>query len=211
VNHVVLPALALGLAYAATPGVVNAECVRRGVARGFRPALLVQLGSLIGDGVWAALALTGVAAWGRSASLSIGLGFVGALFLCRLAFTALRSAWTGPTAARRPESGADFRTGALFGLANPAGIAFWAGIGGGLATTTSDPGGAAFALFLVAFMGGALVWSLGLSALVAWGRRFVRPVVFRVVDACCGLALGYLGVRLFWTTLRRTAAWRSWA
>lgn len=208
-DHVVLPALVLGLAYAATPGVVNAECVRRGVARGFRPALLVQLGALIGDGMWAALALTGVAAWGRGASLSIALGLIGAVFLCRLAFTALRSAWTGPRGATRPESGADFRTGAVFGLANPAGLAFWAGIGGGLVTATADPGGAPFARFLVAFLGGALLWSLGLSALVAWGRRFARPVVFRVVDACCGLALGYFGLRLLWTTLRRAAVLRQ--
>lgn len=204
-----LSALVLGLVYAATPGVVNAECVRRGVARGFRPALLVQLGALIGDGVWAAIALTGVAAWGRSASISVALGLIGAVFLCRLAFTALRSAWTGPVVAAPLATGADFRTGAVFGLANPAGLAFWAGIGGGLVTTASDPSGATFALFLVAFLVGALVWSLGLSALVAWGRRFARPVVFRVVDAVCGLALGYFGVRLLWTTLRRAAAWRS--
>jgi hypothetical protein len=33
-----LTALGLGLAYAATPGVVNTECLRRGITGGFRPA-----------------------------------------------------------------------------------------------------------------------------------------------------------------------------
>ncbi len=37
------------------------ETLRRGLTGGFRPALLVQLGSLIGDAVWALLGLTGLA------------------------------------------------------------------------------------------------------------------------------------------------------
>src|SRR2546423_3713334 len=57
-----LSAFGLGLAFCAPPGAVTAEALRRGLARGFRPALLMQLGSLIGDAPWAALALTG-AAW----------------------------------------------------------------------------------------------------------------------------------------------------
>ncbi len=50
----------LGVSYNAAPGTaapttVNTEMLRRGLARGFRPALLVQLGALIGDATWAAL------------------------------------------------------------------------------------------------------------------------------------------------------------
>ncbi|WP_215201023.1 LysE family transporter, partial [Escherichia coli] len=40
---------------------VFSETLRRGLTGGFRPALLVQLGSLIGDAVWALLGLTGLA------------------------------------------------------------------------------------------------------------------------------------------------------
>jgi len=208
-DPMLVPALGLGIAYAATPGVVNTECVRRGLANGFRPAFLVQFGALIGDVVWAAVALAGVAALAGNGSLEIALGLVGGLFLCRLAFKALREAWTGPHASTAPVArGSAFGTGAVFGLANPAGLAFWAGVGGGTVAATSGAGFAAYSAFLAAFLAGALLWSLGLSAFVGWGRRYVRPSLFRAVDALCGVVLAWFGVRLLWTTLRRTAPLR---
>ncbi len=200
-----VPALGLGLAYAATPGVVNTECIRRGMARGFRPAFSVQLGALVGDAVWAALALVGVAALAKRESFAVALGLVGSIFLCRLAFGALREAWAGPKE-RPPAQSArgDLGVGVVFGLANPAGLAFWAGVGGGtLATRGSNAGVADYLVFLTAFLIGALCWSLAISALLGWGRRYARPRLFRAIDAVCGTVLGLFGVRLLWTTVRK--------
>ena len=56
-----LAALLFGFAFNVSPGAVFSETLRRGLTGGFRPALLVQLGSLIGDAVWALLGLTGLA------------------------------------------------------------------------------------------------------------------------------------------------------
>ncbi len=42
----VLPAIGLGIAYAAAPGAVNTEAIRRGAAYGTRSTLLVETGSL---------------------------------------------------------------------------------------------------------------------------------------------------------------------
>src|SRR5947209_14619410 len=88
-------AFGLGIAYNAAPGAVNTEALRRGLARGFRAALLVQLGALIGDATWAALALTGSAFLVQSRSLHLLLAAVGACFLLRLAWNALQEAWRG--------------------------------------------------------------------------------------------------------------------
>ena len=66
-------------------------------------------------------------------------------------------------------------------------------------------------LFLLPFLAGNLTWGIGLSALVAWGRRFATPRIFRLVDALCGLALSYFGLRLLWTTLRGYARWLGFA
>jgi len=85
VNSLFLSAVGLGIAYNAAPGAVNTEALRRGLARGFRPALLVQLGALIGDTTWAAFALTGTAFLVRNRSLRLVLGIAGACFLLRLA------------------------------------------------------------------------------------------------------------------------------
>jgi len=95
VNSLFLSAIGLGIAYNAAPGAVNTEALRRGLARGFRPALLVQLGALIGDTTWAALALTGTVFLVHNRSLRLFLGIAGACFLLRLAWNALQEAWSG--------------------------------------------------------------------------------------------------------------------
>ena len=139
--ELLLAAAGLGLAYAATPGVVNTECVRRGLTSGFRPAFLVQVGALAGDAFWALLALAGIAALSGSDSLEAGLSIIGGMFLCRLAFRALRDAWRGSASDGGIAGLGSMHTGLVFGLANPAGLAFWAGVGGGLLTTraTTQP------------------------------------------------------------------------
>jgi len=53
--------LLLGIVFCAPPGAIAAEAVRRGFAKGFRPALFVEFGSLVGDATWAIVALVGLA------------------------------------------------------------------------------------------------------------------------------------------------------
>ena len=92
-------AFGLGLAFCAPPGAVTAEAVRRGLSRGFRAALLLELGSLVGDAFWAALlwcfVISGLIAWGRRGigptfcrciNLLCGLALV--LFAAHLAWSA---------------------------------------------------------------------------------------------------------------------------
>lgn len=196
-------AVGLGVAYAAAPGAVNTEALRRGIEHGFRPALLVQSGALIGDLAWAALALTGVSLLFQNRPVQLLLGVAGGFFLLRLAWSALQQAWRGGLpGAHGAETRGDFATGVFFSLANPFGIAFWAGIGGGFAVDTGASAGATLATLLAGFAVGASLWCLGFALAVSAGRRFVRPVVFRVVNALCGLALGYFGGRLLWNALQ---------
>jgi chemosensory pili system protein ChpE len=208
-EYSLLAAFLLGVAYAALPGVVNTECVRRGMVSGFASAARIQTGALIGDAAWAVIALTGMALLLQHQSINLILGLVGAGFLFYLARTAfasaLRGAQANETSAR---AGSSLGTGVVFSLANPAGLAFWTGVGGGMLGASGDPislGSAA--AFLLPFLAGNLAWGIGLSALVAWGRRVAPPRIFRFVDALCGLALGYFGLRLLWTTLRGYARW----
>lgn len=126
-------ALVLGLAYAALPGVVNTECVRRRMAFGFGAAARIQIGALIGDAACAAVALTGAALISQHQAVALVLGIVGAGFLFPLARTAFVSALGNATSnAPAPKSGSSLGTGVVFSLANPAGLAFWTGVGGGL-------------------------------------------------------------------------------
>jgi threonine/homoserine/homoserine lactone efflux protein len=62
--------------------------------------------------------------------------------------------------------------------------------------------GVQFLFFFVGFFMGAVIWCVGISMCMHWGRRWLRPVMFRWINALCGLALGYFGIRVLWTTVQ---------
>ncbi|HEY7850205.1 MAG TPA: LysE family transporter [Ktedonobacterales bacterium] len=204
-----LTGVTLGLAYSAAPGVVNTEATRRGSARGFGAAFAVESGALIGDMLWAVLALAGVSLTARFWPIQVTLSLVGGLFLLRMAWLAAHDALYQRRVETRPVSGrGDFATGAVFGVANPVGLAFWSGLGGGVVASGATALGVA--VFLAAFFLGALLWSAGFGGLVGWGRRWARPLVFQLLDAVCGLALGYFGFSLLWAGAQEASRRLGW-
>src|SRR5688500_5546260 len=85
----------LAIAFCAPPGVITAETVRRGAARGFIPALFVQFGSLVGDTTWAIIALTGLAFIIQNNVARGVLSLVGILLMLKLAWDAFKDALHG--------------------------------------------------------------------------------------------------------------------
>ncbi|MGQ9554880.1 MAG: LysE family transporter [Anaerolineae bacterium] len=197
-----LSAFGLGIAFCAPPGAVTAEAVRRGLARGFWPALLLELGSLIGDVTWAAIALAGAAFLVQSMQMHLILAFLGCALLLRLSWIAFKHAWLGSMPeARGVSHRSDFATGATLSLANPFAIAFWLGMGGTIVVGTGQERPEQFAVFLSGFLCAGFTWAVFLAALVAWGRCLVGRRFFRAVNLLCGSVLGYFGARLLWSTL----------
>jgi len=99
--------------------------------------------------------------------------------------------------------GNSFVIGMTFSVANPAGLAFWTGLGGGLLASRGELSLQETGALLLAFAAGALIWGCGMAALVTWGRRYAGGRLFRWVDGLCAAALSYFGVRLLWSSLRR--------
>lgn len=201
-------AVGLGLAYAALPGAVNAEALRRGVAGGFRRSLLVHGGALLGAGFWAIVALTGTSFLARYDGITIALGFIGAAFLIRLTIIAIRGArQAGLPVESNPRSGADFTVGIVVGIANPAGLPFWTGLASDVILrddgNSLDTGHAA--LFVAGVLLGSLAWGITLSALIAWGRQYLKSGFFRAVNALCAVAFGYFAVRMLWSAIDQLA------
>ena len=195
----------LGIVFCAPPGIITAETIRRGFARGFRPALLVQFGSLVGDSTWSLIALTGLAFLVQNNTARILISVVGMGIMIKLAWDALKAARTAdeaPTASPASEYG-DFATGAVLSLSNPFNIVFWTGIGTTAFSGIPDgPQLSHFIIFFVAFMTGAFLWCFFMAGLVAWGRRFVTSAFFRRVNLACGLALGFFALQLGWKLLQ---------
>jgi len=165
------------------PGPINAEILRRGVARGFRPAFAVCLGASTGDFLWAIAVTSGLAALLELPGVRPAMYGVSVALLGFLAARSLLEALAGWRARREggappgPGGSGSARAGFLLGLGmaltSPWNAAFWigavgqaAGAGAGLA------GPAAFAAAVVA---GAMTWGFLFSAAVARGARFAGP------------------------------------
>ena len=70
------------------PGVIGFESLRRGLSHGWAAALHVELGSLVGDGVWAIIALLGASVLFQNRLVTLILGLFGCALLLRFAWDA---------------------------------------------------------------------------------------------------------------------------
>lgn len=195
----------LAIAFCAPPGVVTAETVRRGAARGFLPALFVQFGSLVGDTTWAIIALTGLAFVIQNDIARLILSMIGILLMLKLAWDAFKDARqhkeldTGPSTSTR----GDFANGAFLSLGNPMNIVFWTGLGTtAFASLSGTPEPVHFAIFFAGFLLGAILWCFLVAGMVAWGRKYLTPAFFRGVNIVCGTALVYFAFQLGWKLIQ---------
>lgn len=198
-------AFGLGLVFNAAPGPVFAATLRYGVRGGFRPALAVQIGSLVGDALWAVLGLAGVGVLATLESLRAPIGLAGAAYLLWLA----RDAWVASRHEFTLDGDKDergdraLRSGVLLSLTNPQNIGYWAALGSALgAVGVSEPRSADYAVFFSGFMLSSVVWSVVFAAIVErilgrTGGRWAR-VTYRMC-AVLFLALALTSLRQLWT------------
>ncbi len=195
----------MGMAFCAPPGTVFAESLRRGVARGYGAALKVQLGSLIGDAVWAALGLAGAGLLFQVVAIRGFMGVAGVGLLLWLGLRGLIGKGRGQTL-DPPVTGTqrDFAIGAALSLTNPVAIAYWIALGGtiqGLVGYAPEP--IDFAVFFIAFMGACLAYCFIVAGLIAGGHRLLTRRLYRAVDVSCGVAL------LIFAALLARDTWRA--
>lgn len=195
-------AFVLGLVFNAAPGAVFAETLRQGVRGGYRPALAVQLGSLVGDASWALLGLAGIGLVMQVDALRWPIGLAGAAYLFWLSWDSWQAARTehrldapATTAATQKQA---LRRGMALSLTNPQNLAYWAAMGSALgAVGVTQPGASDYGLFFAGFMTSSLLWCFVCAALV--DRLFRRAAAHwsRFTYRCCAalllaLALGTL-------------------
>ena len=186
-------AFGFGLAFCLSPGPVFAESLRRGLSGGFRPAFVVQIGSLVGDIAWALAAFAGLGALFALPWIRTPIEIAGALYLLWLAGASLRDARSpalpGVDAGTHRETGA-LLAGAAISLGNPKNIPFWLAIGsamGGLGIPS--PLSPEAAIFLAGFVVACLAACFLSAGAVAWLHRRLTPGLFAGLNLVCGLAL----------------------
>jgi chemosensory pili system protein ChpE len=186
-------AFVLGLIFNAAPGAVFAETVRQSVRGGFRPAIMVQFGSLVGDALWAVLGLVGVGLLLQLESLRWPVGVAGVLYLLWLAWGSWKDASqefsiTGLDDAKAQNKA--LRSGVLLSVTNPQNIAYWAAMGSALgAVGISQPTAIDYGVFFLGFMTSSVIWCFVCAALVdrlfrhtgqRWVENHVSPLRSRI-------------------------------
>ena len=164
-----ISAFLLGLIFNAAPGAVFAATVREGVRGGFRNALDVQIGSLVGDATWAVLGLVGVGLLLQTEVLRLPIGIAGVVYLCWLAWDSWRAAGQEFSIAESTarSSRKAMREGMLLSITNPQNIAYWAALGSALgAVGVQEPSTADYAVFFAGFMTSSVAWAFICAALV---------------------------------------------
>jgi len=202
-------AFGLGMLFNAAPGAVFAETIRRSLDGGYRPALAVQFGSLVGDAVWAILGLAGIGILLQSDTLKVPVGIGGTLYLAWLAYDSWRDSAAAPPeqgAGAGQDSGATtgaLRSGVILSLSNPQNVAYWAALGSAFgALGVADPDRLDYALFFAGFMASSLLWCFVCAFGVSWlfgGRSGAwRIWIYRL----CALAFAWLALGTARETLR---------
>ena len=189
----------LAISFCAPPGIITAETVRRGTARGFIPALYVQFGSLVGDTTWAIIALTGLAFLIQNNIAKTILSLIGIFLMIKLAWDAFKDARDGKQLdiSASASTRGDFASGAFLSLGNPLNIVFWTGLGTTVfASIAGGPQPIHFIIFFAGFLGGALLWCFIMAGLVAWGKQWMTQNFFRWVNLTCGMTLIYFAIQL---------------
>ncbi|HEY3420048.1 MAG TPA: LysE family transporter [Methanomassiliicoccales archaeon] len=197
-------ALGLGLIMAFVPGAVFCEALPLGFRKGFRPVLSLELGASAGDAIWAIIALVGLAFLVQDPLTKLGLGLMGSAFLGYLAYKMLTEHRKCLPDDENVESTRNaFITGAVISFASPFQIAFWLGIGAStILVLVSEPQPIHYVLFFVAYMIGSCLGGTIIAALLAYGRRFVKDRLFRVINIICAVFMIYLAASLLWNTIQ---------
>jgi threonine/homoserine/homoserine lactone efflux protein len=179
----------LGWSVAWPPGPINAEIMRRGLARGFWPGFSVGLGASSGDAVWAIAVVLGAGVLFASAGARFGLALLSTVLLIVLAAIYLRGAWQGigpwragmaVSAPGRTDGG---RGGYLLGLglalSSPWNIAFWLAVIGRPEILQSGP--AAALIVAAAVLLGTNLWVLLLTSVVVVLRVRLASAAWDVI------------------------------
>jgi chemosensory pili system protein ChpE len=193
-----ISAFLLGLLFNAAPGAVFAETVRQRIRGGFRPALAVQLGSLVGDALWGLVGLAGVGVLLQLDWLRWPIGIAGSAYLLWLARDSWIAAGREFSVNEPGMAGAQkaMRAGVLLSITNPQNIAYWASLGSALGVVgIHEPQAADYAVFFTGFMVSSVIWAFVCAAVVnrlfrRAGARWAKTTYRLCATAFLALAIG---------------------
>jgi L-lysine exporter family protein LysE/ArgO len=181
-------------------GLVNVAMLSLTLSHGFRPGFWLGIGSCVGDLVYAALALAGMAVLLQFEAVRwvvwIGGGAVLLFLTWKMAREALSPANApdddmqdaGPRQASAPRS---FMRGMLLAMSSPSAILWFAAVGGALIAKAGATTPATASVFLSGFFLGGLAWTLFICTLASQGRKRAGAGLMRACHVVSALLFAY--------------------
>lgn len=202
-----ITAFLLGLIFNAAPGAIFAETVREGVRGGYKSALAVQMGSLVGDALWALLGLVGIGLLLQIEVIRLPVGIAGVLYLLWLSYDSWRTAseeFSLGEPDKSPNVKKALRSGMLLSITNPHNVAYWAAIGSAMgAVGVQNPQAYDYFIFFSGFMVSSVLWTFVCAAIVDRVFRSASKRWAKFTYRACAIAfllLALSSIRNLWET-----------
>ncbi|MBU9126099.1 LysE family translocator [Burkholderia multivorans] len=180
-------------------GLVNVAMLSLTLSHGFRPGFWLGVGSCVGDLVYAALALAGMAVLLQFEPVRWVVWIGGGAVLLFLTWKMAREALSPAPAPDRdadvapPRASArrSFVRGMLLAMSSPSAILWFAAVGGALIAKAGATSAATASVFLSGFFLGGLAWTLFMCTLASHGRKRAGARLMRACHVASALLFAY--------------------
>jgi len=193
----------LSLSLCADLGLVNIAIVRAGLMRGMPAALVLGLGSCIGDMLYAVSSLSVLTLLLKHSEVRIALWLGGSAVLAWLAVKMLRESWhPHPMAAIKADeadnlgAAQEFARGIMLALSSPTAILWFAAVGGSVIAAHAT-GSAALLPFLSGFLVAGVCWSLFMATLTGLAHRRLSTRFIRGLALASAILFCYFAIIVF--------------
>lgn len=180
-------------------GLVNVAMLSLTLSHGFRPGFWLGVGSCVGDLVYAALALAGMAVLLQFEPVRWVVWIGGGAVLLFLTWKMAREALSPAAAPDRDADVAPPRAsarrssvrGMLLAMSSPSAILWFAAVGGALIAKAGATSAATASVFLSGFFLGGLAWTLFMCTLASHGRKRAGARLMRACHVASALLFAY--------------------
>ncbi len=194
----------IGLTHAVPPGPITFEVLRRGITKGFRSAIQIDIGAVAADAVFFIVIAFGLAQIINNMTVKILIWIGGCILLCFLGLRGIYSAISHNTTYEIDKGVAKSEmdplpAGFLICMTSPFAIMWWAGVfAGAMGASLLNSqwtgllfmfGGIAFACFL---------WYAAIGVISASGRRLFNERHIRAMSIACSLIMLAFAAILFY-------------
>jgi L-lysine exporter family protein LysE/ArgO len=177
--------LLLSLSLCLDLGIVNVAVMKTGVERGAWPALMIGLGSSVGDIVYATLSLVGISFLLNILVVRWALWIGGTVVMLLLAVTMVRHSLKPPNVEMSgggqggSEKMGDFIWGIGLALSSPSAILWFATVGGSVIATTHMESKLSLLMFFGGFFFASMTWSVVLAMICHQAGHMLGPTLMR--------------------------------